>query len=592
MTWRRRPLAPTPGRQGEAWAFVAIASCHTARWAKGLVLALTICASGCMVGPDYEMPGAPMSAEFKELDGWKIATPRDEMDRGDWWSVYDDATLGALLHEVDVSNQNIAAAEAGFRQSVAIVQQARAGLFPFLGFSYAASRWHQGAEAVAAQGFAGFPAVTTTTVTMDPQLSWTVDVWGKIRRQVESDVSFAQASAADLANARLSARTQLALAYFSLRAADSLQKLLADTVADYQATYAITRDRYRIGVASEYDTEISGTQLDTAKAQEISVGVQRARLEHAIAVLIGRPPADVHIAWGPLARRVPVVPVSLPSTLLERRPDIAAAERVISGKNALVGVAVAAYFPDVSLSGGFGSATLPFAAFGYAGTSAFPVAVANQVWAVGGNLAEVIFDAGLRREQVAAALASYYQSVAQYRQTVLTALQDVETSALRSAHPGRAGTRARPGRQASPQGGQNYHRQIQDRDRRLYRRGAGAGPAAVERGERSQGAPGAVPRKRQSHSGARWGMGCVLAANRGSAPALEDLRQRARHAAWAPRSADAAMPLTVSRGEERTGSLVADRSEPWPSCRLRGQRPAARGRYECGPGCAAPVAPT
>jgi NodT family efflux transporter outer membrane factor (OMF) lipoprotein len=380
-----------------------------------------------MVGPDYETPGAPMSADFKELDGWKIATPRDDMDRGDWWSVYDDETLSSLLHEVDVSNQNIAAAEAGFRQSVAFVQQARAGLFPFLGFSYAASRWHQGTEALAAQGFAGFPAATLTTVTMEPQLSWTADVWGKLRRQIQSDVSLAQASAADLANARLSARTQLALAYFSLRAADSLQKLLKDTVADYRATYAITQDRSRVGAASDYDVEISGTQLDTARAQEISVGVQRARLEHAIAVLIGRPPADVHIPWSPLPHRVPVVPTSVPSALLERRPDIAAAERTISSRNELVGVAVAAYFPDLSLSGGFGSAIFPYATFGYAGTTAFPVAVANQVWAVGGNLAEVIFDAGLRREQVAAALASYYQSVAQYRQTVLAALEQVET---------------------------------------------------------------------------------------------------------------------------------------------------------------------
>ncbi len=173
--------------------------------------------------------------------------------------------------------------------------------------------------------------------------------------------------------------------------------------------------------------ELSATQMDTARAQEISVGVQRARLEHVIALLIGRPPADVHIPRGPLARRIPVVPASVPSALLERRPDIAAAERTISSKNALVGVAVAAYFPDVSLSGGFGSALFPYATFGSAGTNAFPIAVANQIWAVGGNLAEVVFDAGLRREQVAAALAAYYQSVADYRQTVLTALQQVET---------------------------------------------------------------------------------------------------------------------------------------------------------------------
>jgi NodT family efflux transporter outer membrane factor (OMF) lipoprotein len=381
-----------------------------------------------MVGPDYEAPpAAPMSAEFKELDGWKIATPRDEIDRGDWWSIYNDETLSSLLHEVDVSNQNIAAAEAGYRLSVTMVQQARTGLFPSLAFSYAGSRWHQGSEALAAQGFPGFPATTLTTVTMEPQLAWTADVWGKLRRQIESDVNAAQATAADLANARLAARTQLAVAYFNLRAADSLQQILHKTVVEYRKTYDITVDRRRIGTASDYDVETAGTQLETARAQEIGVGAQRARFEHAIAALIGRPPAAVSIPHAPLARGVPAVPPGIPSTLLERRPDIAAAERRISSKNALVGVAVAAYFPDVSLSGGFGSATFPFATFGYAGTTAFPVAVANEIWAVGGNLAEVIFDAGLRREQVAAALASYYQSVAEYRQTVLTSLQEVET---------------------------------------------------------------------------------------------------------------------------------------------------------------------
>ena len=380
-----------------------------------------------MVGPDYIEPPVPMSTEFKELDGWKIATPRDDADRGDWWAVYNDETLSELLHEVDVSNQNLIAAEAAFRQSVALVQQARSGLFPTFGFNYSANRWHQGSEALAAQGFAGFPATTLTTVTMEPQLAWTADVWGKLRRQIESNVALAQATAADFANARLSARTQLAVAYFSLRATDSLKQLLHDTVAEYRRTHEITVDRHRVGTASDYDVETAGTQLDTAIAQEISVGVQRARYEHAIAVLIGRPPADVHFPFMPLERHVPVVPRSVPSALLERRPDIAAAERRISSTNALVGVAVAAYFPDLTLSGGFGLASLPFATFGYAGTSAFPIAVANEVWAVGGNLAEVIFDAGLRREQVAAAMASYYQSVALYRQTVLTALQEVET---------------------------------------------------------------------------------------------------------------------------------------------------------------------
>jgi NodT family efflux transporter outer membrane factor (OMF) lipoprotein len=367
-----------------------------------------------------------MSVEFKELDGWKIATPRDDVDRGDWWSVYGDENLSSLLREVDVSNQNIAYAEAAFRQSVAIVQQTRAGLFPMLGFSYTANRWHEGTGAIEANGFAATEPKTQTTVTMEPQLSWVVDVWGKIRRQVESDVGAAQASAADYANARLSARTQLAIAYFNLRAADSLQRLLERTLAAYRKTYDITKERYRVGRASLYDVTTAETQVETTRAQLISVGVQRAQFEHAIAVLIGRPPANVDIAWAPLARRIPVVPPSVPSALLERRPDIAAAERRISSMNALIGVAVAAYFPDLSLSGGFGSGLLSYATYGFVGSKAFPIAVANEVWSVGGNLAEVIFDAGLRREQVGAALASYYQSVAVYRQTVLTALQQVE----------------------------------------------------------------------------------------------------------------------------------------------------------------------
>jgi NodT family efflux transporter outer membrane factor (OMF) lipoprotein len=417
------------------------------RLAHTLALSAIIAAgaTGCMVGPDYVLPPAPVPVQFKELDGWKIATPRDDIDRGDWWAVFNDETLSALLDEVDVNNQNIAAAEAGFRRSVALVQQARSGLFPALAFSYAFSQWHEGSDAVAAQGFDGFPAATVPTFTMEPQLAWTADVWGKLRRQIQSDVSLAQASAADLANARLAARTQLALAYFNLRATDSLQRLLDRTVSDYRATYDITSDRFRVGAASEYDVEISGTQLETARARAVSVARQRSRLEHAIAVLIGKPPADVYISVAPLAYDIPVIPASVPSALLERRPDIAAAERAISSNNALVGVAVAAYFPDLSLSGGFGSATVPYATFGYAGTNAFPVAVANQVWAVGGNLAEVIFDAGLRREQVAAALASYYQSVAEYRQMVLMALEQVETqlSDLRVlADEGRARRRA------------------------------------------------------------------------------------------------------------------------------------------------------
>lgn len=366
-----------------------------------------------------------MPPEFKELQGWKIATPHDDIERGDWWSVYEDPTLDSLLREVDVSNQNIVAAEAAFHQSAAIVQEARAALFPVLALGYVPTRWHEGTGAERAYGFAAANPITQTTVTLAPQVAWTVDIWGQTRRQVESNIGAAQASAANFANTKLLARTQLAQAYFNMRAADSLQRLLDATVAAYRKTYEIADARYRRGTVSIYDVITAKTQVQTTLSQAIGVGIQRAQFEHAIAVLTGRSPAAVSIAPAPLAWRVPVVPVSVPSALLERRPDIAQAERTISSQNALIGVAVAAYFPNVSLAG-FGNSILSYASYGWVGTEAFPIAVANEVWSVGANVAEVVFEGGLRRAQVAAALAAYYQSVANYRQTVLTAMQQVE----------------------------------------------------------------------------------------------------------------------------------------------------------------------
>jgi NodT family efflux transporter outer membrane factor (OMF) lipoprotein len=391
----------------------------------GFLAAVLAGTASCAVGPDYVLPPAPVPYEFKELEGWKIATPSDGVERGDWWSIFGDQTLDQLLREVDVNNQNIAAAEAAFHQSAAIVQQARAALFPALGVSYIPTRWHQGAAAAAAYGSAAPSAITQTTVTLAPEVAWTLDIWGETRRQVESDIAAAQGSAADLANAGLLARTQLAQAYFNLRAADSLQRLLDETVAAYRKTYEIADARYKRGTVSIYDVITAKTQVQTTLAQAVGVGIQRAEFEHAIAVLMGRPPADVSIPPAPLGRRIPVVPPSVPSALLERRPDIAHAERTIASKNALIGVAVAAYFPNVSLAG-FGDAILSYSSFGWVGSKAFPIAVANEVWSVGLNVAEVVFEGGLRRGEVAAALAAYYQSVASYRQTVLTALQQVE----------------------------------------------------------------------------------------------------------------------------------------------------------------------
>ena len=306
-----------------------------------------------------------------------------------------------------------------------MVQEARAALFPTLGLSYVPTRWHEGASAAVAYGSTSPTATTQTTVTLAPEVAWNIDVWGQTRRQIESNIGTAQASAANFANTKLLARTQLAQAYFNLRAADSLQRLLDDTVAAYRKTYEIADARYKRGTVSIYDVITAKTQVQTTLSQAIGVGVQRAQFEHAIAVLIGRPPANVSIPPAPLGWRIPVMPPSVPSTLLERRPDIAYAERTISSQNALIGVAVAAYFPNVSLAG-FGNSILSYASYGWVGAEAFPIAVANEVWSVGGNVAEVVFDGGLRRGQVAAALAAYYQSVASYRQTVLAAMQQVE----------------------------------------------------------------------------------------------------------------------------------------------------------------------
>jgi NodT family efflux transporter outer membrane factor (OMF) lipoprotein len=362
-----------------------------------------------MLGPDFERPAAPVPTAYKEVRGWKIATPRDEIDRGAWWSIYHDKTLDALERQVEVSNQNLAAAEAAYRQAAALVQEARAALFPTVNLVYNPVRQHTSAGASGA-------SATVTRVTLEFTGSWDIDVWGKVRRMIESDIDLAQASAADLANAKLSAQGQLALAYFSLRAADSLTSLLEKDVEEFKKTQAITENQYAQGTVARSDVIQAQTQVKTVEAQLINVGVQRAQLEHAIATLIGKPPAELTIKRAELGMRIPVVPPGIPSVLLERRPDIAAAERRVGAQGALIGVAVAAYFPDITLSG----------FFGWVGPQLIPISVANEVWQIAGTATETLFEGGLRRAQVAAAEAGYYQAVATYRQTILIAFQQVE----------------------------------------------------------------------------------------------------------------------------------------------------------------------
>lgn len=371
--------------------------------ACGLALVL----SGCLVGPDYHRPTAVISPSFKELAGWKLGAPRDDIDRGAWWSVYQDPELDRLEAQVAISNQSLKASEAAYRQARALTAEARAGLFPSLGFSGGATRSRDTTGNSDGRDL----------FSLEGQASWDLDVWGKIRRSVESNAAAAEASAADVAAAKLSAQGLLVSDYFQLRYADALQVLLDRTVAEYQRSLTIVQNQYDAGTAAKSALITAQTQLQTTQAQAVNVGVQRAELEHAIAVLTGKPPAALTILPGTLAADVPVMPPTLPSRLLERRPDVAAAERRMQEQNALIGVAVAAYYPDISLS----------AAFGYSATQLGSLfEVPSRVWSLGAAASDTLFDAGSRSAQQQAAEAAYDESVANYRQTVLTALQGVE----------------------------------------------------------------------------------------------------------------------------------------------------------------------
>jgi NodT family efflux transporter outer membrane factor (OMF) lipoprotein len=388
-------------------------------------LLLVVALAGCTVGPDYVPEAAPTPTKFKELKGWKIATPSDALNRGDWWAFYRDPKLAFLIKQVEISNQTVAAQAAAYEQARALIREAQAALFPVLSASYNATRSYNGPKSGAAGAIATAGASGTYTSTFVPGFTgaWDLDVWGKVRRQIESNASAAQASAADLDNAKLSAQAQLATAYFNLRAADSLYDLLIRTVEQYKKTLNIVRNQFNAGYGppgstccTSADVATAEAQVFTTEAQAINVGVQRAQFEHAIAILIGRPPAELTIEPHLLAGSIPRTPVIVPSSLLERRPDIAAAERTMQEQNALIGVAVAAFFPDISLSG----------LFQWTGTHPLPFNVANIVWSLGATGTQALFDGGLRSAQIDAARAVYWQSVANYRQTVLTAFQQVE----------------------------------------------------------------------------------------------------------------------------------------------------------------------
>ncbi len=369
------------------------------------LLALLLTLGGCMVGPRYERPAAIVPAAYREAPGWKRAVPADNKGKGDWWEIYHDPVLNRLEPLVSISNQSLAADYAAYKQSQAIVRGIRGGLLPTIGVNGSAVRSGKGSGSPQGSG------------TFEGTAGWAPDIWGKIRRRIEGEEAAEQISAAALANATLSAQAVLAGDYVNLRTQDAAIALLQQMVAAYRQSLQITENQVEAGIAPPLDVITARTHLEETQAQLINAGVARAQYEHAIAVLVGKPPADLSLAPGALIVEVPDVPAGMPSTLLQRRPDIAAAERGMAQANAQIGVAVGAYYPDLTLSalGGF---------------SASPIddlfSAGNSLWSLGTSVSGTLFDGGSRSAAVSAARAGYEQSVATYRQTVLTAFQQVE----------------------------------------------------------------------------------------------------------------------------------------------------------------------
>jgi NodT family efflux transporter outer membrane factor (OMF) lipoprotein len=380
------------------------------RWPRCHALVAVLIA-GCAAGPPYQVPSTPTPPAFKEAPAagaaWLPAAPADALDRGDWWTLFGDPDLSGLAAQVTVSNQNVAAAVAAYAQAQALVREQRAALFPALGLDVSARR----------SGGRGSASSSGTALQASLGASWEPDLWGRLRNTVDAATAGAAASEADLAAARLSAQGELAINYFSLREADAEIELLRSAVEAYERSLQITQNRYTVGVIAKTDVLQAETQLASTRADLAALQGQRARLEHAIAVLIGKAPADFALAPAPWRHSVPAVPLGVPSLLLQRRPDIAAAERDVAAANAQIGIQRSAYFPNLSLSGSLGAAGSRVAdLFSASGT----------LWALGVSVAQTVFDAGATRARVAGAEASRDAAIARYRQTVLSAFQAVE----------------------------------------------------------------------------------------------------------------------------------------------------------------------
>ncbi|WP_435036802.1 efflux transporter outer membrane subunit [Pseudomonas neuropathica] len=395
-------------------SFLNLASARGSR-----LLSLSLCVamlSACAVGPDYQRPQTAEIAQYKEAEGWTQANPSDSLARGAWWELYGDRQLNGLIERLNNSNQTVAQSEAQFRQAQALVRSARGAFYPSVDLSLGKTRSSQGTGS-SSSSLSSSSSGIRDTYNAELGVSWEADVWGKLRRGLEADEASAQASFADLAAMRLSQQSELVQNYLQLRVIDQQKRLLEATVAAYERSLKMTQNQYRAGVSGRDAVAQAQTQLKSTQADLVDLIWQRAQFENAIAVLTGQAPADFNIAEVQTIPKLPQVPLSLPSQLLERRPDIASAERSVIAANANIGVAKAAYYPDLSLSlsGGYSSST-----------SQNLISLPNRFWSVGPKLALPLFDGGIRSAEVDRTEAVYDQTVAKYRQTVLDGFREVE----------------------------------------------------------------------------------------------------------------------------------------------------------------------
>jgi NodT family efflux transporter outer membrane factor (OMF) lipoprotein len=396
---------------------------RTARSSFAAIFCGALLLQGCDVAPKYNKPVVQAPASFKEvtpddlqkMDGWKVAEPKDTALHGKWWEVFNDPELNTLEEQVSTSNQSVAASFANFMAARAIVRQARSQYYPTVSVGLNVSRQH--APATSVSSTASSSGQTFASFSLPFDASWTPDLWGRVRNTVRADVYNAQFSAADLENVRLTEQAELAADYYELRGQDSLKQLLDSTVVAFQQSLDLTKALYETGIDSEESVAQAENQLNTTRAEDTNLGIARAEFEHAIALLIGQSASAFSIPVEPLKAAPPAIPFGVPSELLERRPDVAMAERQMASANALIGVAKAAYYPTVTLSatGGFQSTNI-------SQWFTWP----SRVWSVGPSVSETIFDAGLRRATVEQYRAQYDGTVANYRGAVLTAFQQVE----------------------------------------------------------------------------------------------------------------------------------------------------------------------